>query len=395
MSIAYGQKALTPGSITIYTVGSNVGWVVIQNESPYSLQVSIDGTGSTRTIAAQVMDKLPIPSSGFNGNIVLMPVIVLTNYTNAPSFAVLLDAFGKDEEPEGTYPVALSRAVQIAGNVNAVTTTTNGIDNEGNPAGTNIIKSIVSGDGTNLAVSLTNDAQMTLGDTLHAALLAIVGSETISGGLTVNSEAFFAGVQMFGLLQMIGASIQLDNAQSILFKDNGGTVRPVIGLSNTNKVIISGAAQFVEFRNQSGTVIMSLDLTNSILQFPQGGMTIAGSSLATILTSSVVNSYLNGSTSSNLQAGGTTILNCLSNGINCQQRINFSINGGLTSMSNFTGTGTTTGVAHGLGTTPDFIAISCTQAGSTATFGYSALTTTTCTITAGASVTWKATAFKF
>lgn len=60
------------------------------------------------------------------------------------------------------------------------------IKNDGNPPGTQLIESTVSGDGTS-AVLLTNDAQFTLGDVLHNALLAIIGNETFSGNLTPSS----------------------------------------------------------------------------------------------------------------------------------------------------------------------------------------------------------------
>lgn len=401
MSIAYGQKSVTVGAITTYTVGSNVGWVVVQNESPYSLGLSIDGTGSTRTVAAQTIDKIPIPSAGFNGNIILTPTIVLLNTANAPSFAVLLDAFGKDEEPLGAYPVALSRAVQVEGNVNTMTTSTSAIDNELNSSGTPIITSVVAGDAPNKAVYLTNDAQGNIGDSAHPANLTINGNETVTATFTVNGSSFFAAMQVFGLLQLTGASIQLDNAQTISWKDNAGTVRQVLTLSNTNKVIVSGASQFVEFRNQANTVIMSLDLTNSIIQFPQGGFSLTGPSNAIALTTSISNTYLDGSNSSVMRANGQNIAVATSGLFTLVQRLLLAGAGGLTSISTFTGTGTTTGVAHGCqsvtGTSvaPDFIMIECTAAGSTMTTGYSAVTATTCTISCGSALAWKATAFKF
>ncbi len=55
------------------------------------------------------------------------------------------------------------------------------IVNDGNSAGTGIIESTVSGD-TSSAVLLTNDAQLTLGDAAHAAVVTLKGTLNFAAG---------------------------------------------------------------------------------------------------------------------------------------------------------------------------------------------------------------------
>lgn len=223
MSVSYGQKTLTPGTVTQYAISSNSGWAIIQNESPYNLQCAIDGTGSTRSIPAQCMDKITIPrNSGFNGNIVLMPVNLLANSASAPSFAVLLDAYGINEEPTGTYPVALMRAVQVGGAVSTVTTQANTLLNTGNAPATTwltiqpsdaasvLITSDTSGNLTwkgDNAGTLTQLLQLIAGASAKVVLAATGILTEIVGSLQVDQNVVITGTQSTGALTLTNGGV--------------------------------------------------------------------------------------------------------------------------------------------------------------------------------------------
>jgi len=72
--------------------------------------------------------------------------------------------------------------------VQGATAVASSVKNDGNPAGTQILESTVSGDASS-AVILTNDAQFTLGDVAHNALLTILGNMIQNGNFTLDGAS--------------------------------------------------------------------------------------------------------------------------------------------------------------------------------------------------------------
>lgn len=154
----------------------------ISNKSPYDIQYADFGVQGSDWIVAGT-EYMLYGSVQNQGDIYLLAVNT-TNISPANPGAVLITQFQIGEEiPKGSWPVSIPFQTV---NTNSSVTTAQSIDNEGNVAGTSIIKSVVAGDGTNASVSLTNDAQFTLGDALHAALLAITGNLTINNPEQIN-----------------------------------------------------------------------------------------------------------------------------------------------------------------------------------------------------------------
>jgi hypothetical protein len=377
-------------------IANSCGRILLFNESPIGLQLNfIDG--SVQNLPPYYSRSYMITKPG----LVSWSMLYSINFATSPLSVVIGEAYESVEAKGITFSEGpLNRQTNVANTVSTAGGSVASLLNAGNPAGTVFVSSEVAGD-ANLAVSITNDAQVSLGDAVNAANVIITGAQSVSGNFVSSGFASMFDMNVFGLLHMIAENIELDNAQQISWFDTAAVLRQVLTLSNTNKVILSGMNQFLEIRDQSGAVQFSFDVINDVLQFPQGSFSLTGPSGLAILTTSLANTYINGSNSSNLTVGGTTVLEALFNSIICSQRLVLAGNGGMTSTSFFSGTGTTTGVAHGCkaaggaAAVPDFIAISCIAAGSTMTTGYSALTTTTCTITCGSSLAWKAVAFKF
>src|SRR5260221_3886728 len=120
--------------------------------------------------------------NGVNGQVSLA-VFNNINLNNPPASVVLVTAFlDTDPLPKGSWPVT----VPFQTSVSQVVSATSAIKNDGSVAGTSIMEATVSGDASS-AVTLTNDAVMVLGDSLHP------GSLTLFGLLTNNNSLVLAG----------------------------------------------------------------------------------------------------------------------------------------------------------------------------------------------------------
>lgn len=162
---------------TVQQVGpSGLSGVLLGNESPYHTIVTLDGTGLSRTLYPGTVDFFEI-THGFNGNIFLDPSALLNNTASWPSEFVQVDTLGSNERPTGVYPYTLVRTTNQGSNVAATA-----IDNEGNPAGTQIITAIVAGDAPNKAVSMTNDGKFSVGTALHPGLISFDNALILSDG---------------------------------------------------------------------------------------------------------------------------------------------------------------------------------------------------------------------
>lgn len=178
MAKFFGTFPITANVRTIVnSVGpSGLSGVLLGNESPYHVIVTLDGTGLSRTLYPGTVDFFEI-TKGFNGNIFLDPSALLNNTASWPSEFVQVDTLGSNERPTGVYPYTLVRTTNQGSNVAATA-----IDNEGNPPLTQIITAIVAGDSPNKAVSMTNDGIFSVGTAAHPGLISFDNGLILSNG---------------------------------------------------------------------------------------------------------------------------------------------------------------------------------------------------------------------
>lgn len=140
MSIAQSSLAVTAGASYSVNVGAaaTVGAVVVLNESPYGLNVSVGS--SSQWIAAQTADLVPCDSMGFNGNLQITTDGYLTNGGSAPSFLVLFTTYAPGEAIRGSYPSPLARLTN-GGNVGIASS----LVNDSSPSGTQMIEARPAG----------------------------------------------------------------------------------------------------------------------------------------------------------------------------------------------------------------------------------------------------------
>ena len=143
---------------------------VVGNESGYTVIVQYE-IGS-KSLYPGTVDVFRA-GQNFPGFLDFIVSAKLSNVNAWPSAFLQVDAVGHDEPFNyGAYPMALPRQMNV-GNSVPLNATATAIDNENNAAGTSIIKSIVTGDGANQAVSLTNDAAFILGDAAHPGAITV------------------------------------------------------------------------------------------------------------------------------------------------------------------------------------------------------------------------------
>lgn len=244
MSISYGQKSLAPGAPTIYTVAQNTAFAIVQNESPYTLFVTIDGTGSTRSIPAQSVDKVIIPAQGFNGNIILNPVAIIGTAT-ATAFEVILDGYGPYEEPVGVYPVGLARAVQVGGSINVSSSAASSLSNTTGAPSQNII-TIQSNTDSGTTFSFTNDGLLKIATTLAGSLTTLLQTQKTGNTLLLGAAGQIA--EVLGQFQVDDRVFLNVPSYVTLTGSTSGTATFYMPLQGTFKLLI---VSFSNFRNGS------------------------------------------------------------------------------------------------------------------------------------------------
>ena len=218
----FGRQALTPGTPVNYPTGT--GWEFIQviNESPYLLGLNFSGLGSIDFPISHRED-IYMPR-GYTGSLVITP----SNYgytaafvAAAPSAFVTVNGFGPGEI-KNPQSVALARLNNVGNTVSGVAGTASNLNNTGNPAGTNIISSTVSGDAQQ-AFSVSNDGIVAIGDAAHGGSLSVVGPLTMTGNiqsattgnLVLNGRGPAAAVQLqssgFLFMQVDGNGVSIYN----------------------------------------------------------------------------------------------------------------------------------------------------------------------------------------
>jgi len=331
MSSVYGPAPLTPGQMTTVTVpNQGVSAVVITNESPYTLRVSIDGTSIVRWVHAFSANLVQMPT-GYTGNILFSPVEVLNNASLAPAYSVLVEAFGHGEEPGVGYPFSLTRISNV-GNTIPLGTNTQQVINDGNTPNTPVVEATASGTTGGSNVLIDNSGNVTFADFVSAVRTVLFAIQA-GQGITIGSANRFVKIEP-GAIRGGSGGIGLGNTS---------TGRDVLDATPANTYL--KGPNTVQFQVPDGTTRVMV--SSSGLTINSGGLALTGSG-----------------------------------------RINFST-GFLTRVSTFTGTGTGT-YPHNNNGTPFIVLVETTAPGGSQTTGVSNITDTSVQVTCGAGMSFKA-----
>lgn len=103
---------LTPTMVnipqTVNTGNRLGGWLIVYNNSPYKIQVQLPGSGNTLPLDPQTVDKFVVNTG--DQVISILPLTLLPG--SSPTSQVDIQVYpgpDPDNEPPGTYPMALSR----------------------------------------------------------------------------------------------------------------------------------------------------------------------------------------------------------------------------------------------------------------------------------------------
>lgn len=206
----------------------------VSNKSPYDIQYADFGVQGSDWIVAGT-EYMLYGSVQNQGDIYLLAVNT-TNISPANPGAVLITQFQIGEEiPKGSWPVSIPFQTV---NTNSSVTTAQSIDNEGNVAGTSIIKSVVAGDGTNAAVSVNNDAVVVFGDTANPGSFTENGPSTFNGNLSLGSSAeLFASIPSAQTL-VTGGTISLPNGLIKKVTNSGVVTGAIMALGTNQRLLI-------------------------------------------------------------------------------------------------------------------------------------------------------------
>lgn len=187
MSNVHGTFAVVVGqTLTENVGGTGLSSLVIGNESGLTAIVTLQGANVSKTLYPSTVDRFDIPTDGkgkylsWSGNVIITFSALLNNQASWPGSYIQIDTYGIGEAPNGTYPMALPRNTNV-GNTIPLSSSATSITNTGNVAGTAIINAQVLADGSN-AVLITNDAQVTLGDATHNAVITVIGKSSFDNG---------------------------------------------------------------------------------------------------------------------------------------------------------------------------------------------------------------------
>ena len=145
MSKVYGKFDLSAGVQILENVGgSGLSGLIIGNESGLTLTITLQGANVQRTLYPSTVDFFAIPQDiNWSGLLQIDPAANLNNVPTWPGSYVQVDTVGLGERVNGFYPLSLPRNTNIGNTVQ--TAVVNSLQNDGNPANTQIIETTQSG----------------------------------------------------------------------------------------------------------------------------------------------------------------------------------------------------------------------------------------------------------
>ncbi len=305
----------------------------------------------------------------------------------------IMELYGGSEELSGTYPISLTRTT-ITGNPSGVATTVTSTQtqlvNDGAVAATTLVESTqASSTGSNVFV--TNSGNAYLAEyvaSVYQKIFQVVAGATVGIILGATNRAVQVVGDLFfkGTLGVVVAGDILDGGST------GATYLKVRALGGPI-VFHAGNVQIAQLDSTGIGIAAShdlVDVSSSTVTYFKAKGTNAGATLQAQGTGSVtlqsggLNSIVCGGTNGTFNYGNLTMQNA--------GKINLNV-GGIKDLSTFSGTGNGT-FNHGLSGVPVDCWVTTSASSSTQTVGCTTFTATQVTITTGAGLAWRATAYR-
>jgi len=193
------------------------------------------------------------------------------NAAVGPISVCTVQLYRPHETIDGTYPFSLIYLLNL-GNAVPLATSATSVANTGNAANTAIVASTVAGDGNN-AVNITNDAQVTLGDAMHSAVISVTGTLGVTGNINAGTLGVTGNINA-------GAQIVMENGVMLVWEDNTDVPQNCMQVSNGNAVQILGipGTELMQFLSSAGSVKAVIDTStgNILLSGGKIGKSSAG-----------------------------------------------------------------------------------------------------------------------
>ncbi len=134
MTVPLGSATLTVNVAGIFSAPPmGIKGLVISNESPFNVQISLQGTAKGGTLLPETAAFFPV-DRGFNGNVTYTPTSVITNPASYTAATLSFEVVGLNEPFDpSSYPIALTRpAVSSTATGKPLFTTSFGVGSSAN-----------------------------------------------------------------------------------------------------------------------------------------------------------------------------------------------------------------------------------------------------------------------
>jgi hypothetical protein len=405
-----------PGGIGTFKIGAaNEGSkILIYNASPLSFQLDFYN-GSTDTL--HPWEANPWTVDADTKEIGWQIDTDSLNVVTPPINTIFLTLYGKNEQLTGTYPVSLPYQTSLGGGSTGTTTvSTNAIANDGNPAGTSIIESTVSGKAS--TTILTNDGLLNLLTLIAGTLTQLIKTQSVGNPLLLGAATtiteILGNLTVDGNEIVTGTSLHTGNTSLSTVSTSG--LATLNSASVTNNETVGGTLGVTGNTTLTGTLATGTITANNGATFAGGDLALNAHNITSsnnIVATSVQTATLNEAGNANSWAsvtnggptrlqstgagaqiamqvpGGSTVLGIVANQMQLASTATFRLANGnqISGVSSFTGAGSGT-FNHTYGSAPFFVIPMVSVVGS-ATLGYNTITATQVTITIGAALAFK------
>jgi len=217
-----------------YTI-NNTAWIDLLNQSPYNLPFQ----AGDLQITVPAWDHYPIQiavKSDYGNywqptSAVQFPPKITPALLGSPgaslSTLLIVTLYGLGETPASTQPRSLNYQNYVPNTITTVGagTVVSSLVNDGNLAGTSIVEATVSGDASS-AITLTNDANMVLGNANHSGSLTVVGNATLADTIK------FLNQNATAIQQLNSADFIFESGVEVGRIANNGDITAGAGLGN-------------------------------------------------------------------------------------------------------------------------------------------------------------------
>src|SRR6266487_3336362 len=255
-----GIVDVSAGKDTSKQIGQSSGYggFTIGNESGFSVIVTMDGTGHSKSLYPGTVDFFPT-YEGFSGTILFKLLSKLNNISTWPSAFLQIDAIGVHERVNtSAYPMPLPRQMSVGNTLTTVGATAGNIQNDGSINGTSIIEVTPSGAASSTIV-MNNDGTLTIkGDVanvLTTLLQLIPGAGAGASSVKLGDAA--RQVEVLGtFLADVTAGVTFNNFLTLL------SYLSLHGKVTTTNGTTSGTATLYEMVSGTGFKLALVQFSN-------------------------------------------------------------------------------------------------------------------------------------